>query len=72
MTLVKLVDTYRNESQCHTQLAKLRWPDGVKCTRCGSGERVSKLPARDKWHCGSCRYQFTAIAERSGTQRVAF
>ena len=62
MSLVKLVELYHEEGACRAHLAAVRWPDGVKCTRCGSGERVSKLPKTAKWHCGSCRYQFTATS----------
>src|SRR5437588_1959908 len=60
MNLVKLVELYHEEGACRNHLADVRWPDGVKCTRCGSGERVSKLIGREKWNCGACRYQFTA------------
>ena len=62
MSLVKLVAQYNDEEKCRATLVKLRWPEGVKCTRCGSGERVSKLPKGHQWHCGGCRYKFTVTS----------
>jgi len=62
MNLVKLVDLYHEEGACRLHLAEVRWPDGVKCTRCGSGDRVKQLPGIAKWHCGYCRYKFTATS----------
>lgn len=62
MNLVKLVELYHEEGSCRNHLAAVRWPDGVKCTRCDSGERVKQLPGVAKWHCGVCRYKFTATS----------
>lgn len=62
MNLVTLVDLYHEEGACRLHLAEVRWPDGVKCTRCGSGDRVKQLPGIAKWHCGYCRYKFTATS----------
>ena len=64
MSLVKLVELFHEEGSCRSHLAELRWPEGVKCTRCGKVERVKKLPPPTiaKWHCGMCRYQFTATS----------
>ena len=42
-----------------------RWPDGIRCPRCGGGniaERKSQRP--QPWRCRSCRYDFSV---KSGT-----
>ena len=33
---MKLIEQYSDEDACREMLAKLRWPDGVTCPRCGS------------------------------------
>jgi transposase-like protein len=50
------------EERCRLYLHKLRWPAGVECPRCEESERLLWLEAREKWHCYSCRYQFSVTA----------
>ena len=50
------------EERCRMYLQQLRWPGGVECPRCDEHERLLWLDARDKWHCYSCRYQFSVTA----------
>jgi transposase-like protein len=50
------------EQECRTLLADLRWPGGVECPRCSETSRLLWLVTRSKWHCYSCRYQFSVTA----------
>ena len=50
------------EERCRLYLQQLRWPAGVECPRCDENERLLWLDSRDKWHCYSCRYQFSVTA----------
>src|SRR5438094_9741921 len=64
MNLVKLIERYGDDDRCRTFLEQLRWPDGVRCPRCGFA-KVSHVRAknregkeRNQYDCNSCRYQF--------------
>jgi len=50
------------EERCRLYLQHLRWPAGVECPRCDEHDRLPWLDSRDKWHCYSCRYQFSVTA----------
>ena len=50
------------EERCRLYLQHLRWPGGVECPRCDERDRLLWLDSRDKWHCYSCRYQFSVTA----------
>jgi transposase-like protein len=50
------------EERCRLYLQHLRWPAGVECPRCDEHDRLLWLDSRDKWHCYSCRYQFSVTA----------
>jgi transposase-like protein len=50
------------EQECRSFLADLRWPGGVECPRCSEASRLLWLASRSKWHCYSCRYQFSVTA----------
>ena len=44
-------------------IVAVRWPQGVRCPRCGSA--ASERPAvrrRRRWRCRGCRFEFTATA----------
>jgi transposase-like protein len=73
--LVNLIERFGSEDKCYAFLEGLRWPDGVKCLRCGS-DKISRVTSfkklRDKtqpsgyrteprrqFDCDSCRYQFS-------------
>jgi transposase-like protein len=58
------------EEACLEYLEKLRWPDGVKCVKCGE-KRISRIISHGKtgkprhlYQCLVCRTQFTV---RTGT-----
>jgi transposase-like protein len=57
-----LGDAFPDEESCRMYLQTLRWPDGVVCPRCGEGRRLSWVKTRKKFHCHTCRYQFSVMA----------
>jgi transposase-like protein len=58
MNLPKLIDRFGSEDKCHAYLEEIRWPEGVKCPRCGS-DKISRIAARRQFDCDGCRYQFS-------------
>ena len=58
INLVNLIDNFGSEGACRDHLRKLRWPNGVRCLRCGS-DAVPWLENQKKHQCKSCRYQFS-------------
>jgi transposase-like protein len=63
MNLVHLIEDFGSEDKCRGYLEALRWPNGVRCIRCGSA-KISRIKARDQFDCDNCRYQFSV---RAGT-----
>jgi transposase-like protein len=61
VTFGTLVQKYNTDDRCREALAKLRWPDGVKCPRCQS-DKISQVYKRNQFDCDSCRYQFSATS----------
>ena len=59
--LVQLIDQFHSEEPCREVLAKLRWPNGVTCIRCGS-DRITTLETYAKYECNVCSYQFSVMA----------
>jgi len=70
ITLAELMRTFKDEAACKTLLRDMRWPDGVKCPRCGKSERVYALKARPfHWVCKNADcgqrngYRFSVITK---------
>jgi transposase-like protein len=63
MNLPDLIEQFRSEDKCRAYLEDLRWPDGVRCPRCGN-DSTSKIEKRNQFECNeeSCRYQFSVTA----------
>jgi transposase-like protein len=40
-------------------VAKLRWPSGPVCPKCGSAEKHSYISTRRVWKCKTCKRQFS-------------
>jgi transposase-like protein len=40
-------------------VAKLRWPNGPVCPKCGSADKHSYLTTRRIWKCKACKKQFS-------------
>ena len=59
-----------SEEQCRDFLASMRWPDGVRCPKCGSAEEpytitrktASKNKVKFLYKCRSCKKQFSVTA----------
>lgn len=56
-----------NDEQCRNYLAKMRWPDGVRCPKCGANnpytitrKSPTKNQVRTLYRCRECKRQFTA------------
>ena len=61
MNIVSLLDRFSSDAKCRDQLERLRWPNGVCCTRCGDTD-VSPIKGRPQWDCLGCGYQFSVIS----------
>jgi transposase-like protein len=61
INLVSLVEKFNSEDKCRAYLEALRWPEGVKCPRCGH-TTVSRIQDRSQFDCDGCRYQFSVTA----------
>jgi len=59
-TLLELERRFTTDAACRKYLFQLRWPEGFVCPRCGGTEAWPM--ARDRWLCGSCRYQAAVTA----------
>jgi transposase-like protein len=59
--LITLVDRFHDEDKCRRYLEGLRWPDSVRCLRCGD-ESISRRKQRHQYQCNSCRYDFSVTA----------
>ncbi len=62
--LFSITDFMPTEAQCIKVLRKLRWPNGIKCPRCGSKQVVKFSPHRKVMHkylCKHCRRIFNDL-----------
>lgn len=59
-TLLEFEEWFRSEEACRAYLAKLRWPDGFHCPRCGHGQAWEAR--RGLLHCRSCRADVSVMA----------
>lgn len=57
-TLQEAIRYFSQEGTCIEFVARMRWPNGASCPRCGSLE-VSRLGTRFLWQCKDCRKQFS-------------
>ncbi len=62
MTLAELEVKFPDEDSCKSYLASRRWPDGVRCPRCGS-DKVYELSRAWHWQCrcSSQGYRFSVL-----------
>jgi transposase-like protein len=58
MNLVELMKDFPDEAKCRAYIEKLRWPDGVECSRCQS-KKIYRLENRPLLLCASCEHQFS-------------
>lgn len=64
-TLQEAIIHFSDEDVCREYVAKMRWPNGVACPRCGSLE-VSWLEKQKRWQCKS-RHQTRQFSVKAGT-----
>lgn len=50
--------TNKTELETIEWLARIRWPNGVKCPSCASRDVSGLVVSRGIWQCRSCRGQF--------------
>jgi transposase-like protein len=62
MTLAELEEKFSTEDACKAYLVSRRWPDGVRCPRCGS-DKVYELGRAWHWQCRctSTGYRFSVL-----------
>ena len=64
MTIPQFDEAFPHEEACRAYLIARRWPDGVKCPRCGN-PKVYALASGYHWQCENCTvdgYRFSHIA----------
>src|SRR6266850_5074642 len=63
LTMGDLMARFRCEDSCRAYLEALRWPEGLRCVRCGS-DRVVRIKNRPQYECRApeCGYQFSVTA----------
>jgi transposase-like protein len=61
MDLMKLIVKFDTDEKCRMALEKLRWPEGVRCVRCGS-EKISRNYKRNQFECTPCGHHFSVTA----------
>jgi len=54
MTLAEFDELFPNNDACKQYLADRRWPDGVKCPRCGNPKVYTLKFKPFHWACGVC------------------
>lgn len=59
--LITLFEKFGNDEKCRMYLERLRWPNGVRCVRCGS-EKISHIYKRNQFACDSCQFHFSVTA----------
>ena len=64
MTVAQFEKAFPDEDACRSYLVARRWPNGVKCPRCGNA-KVYALASGFHWQCEACAadgYRFSHIA----------
>jgi transposase-like protein len=65
MTVAQFESAFPDEDACDAYLVARRWPNGVKCPRCGSDRPYELKTMKFKWECPDCSpggYRFSNIA----------
>src|SRR5580692_941485 len=57
-TLQQAIQYFSDEQVCIDTVAKMRWPNGPVCPKCGHGEHYY-LKTQKRWKCKKCAKQFS-------------
>ncbi len=57
-TLQQAIRYFSDEQVCIDTIAKMRWPNGPVCPKCGHGEHYY-LATQKRWKCKKCSKQFS-------------
>ncbi len=60
-TLQQAIRYFADEQVCIDTIAKMRWPNGPVCPKCGHGEHYY-LATQKRWKCKKCAKQFSVKA----------
>ncbi len=59
-TLADAIRYFADEQVCIDTVARMRWPDGPPCPKCGSGaKRQHFLKTQKRWQCRDCGKQYS-------------
>jgi transposase-like protein len=58
-SLVEAIRYFSDLNVCTEYMARLRWPNGPVCPRCGSADKHYYLSTRRIWKCSACKRQFS-------------
>jgi transposase-like protein len=66
MTVEQFDKLFPDDDACRSYLLARRWPNGIRCPRCGKGDRIVELKTMPfKWECMSCgkstSYRFSVL-----------
>ena len=65
MSIAQWEKAFPDEASCDAYLVAQRWPDGVRCPRCGSDKTYPLKTMEFKWECPECReggaYRFSHL-----------
>ena len=64
LNIQELID----DGRCYAEVRKLRWPEGVRCPKCGSGDiskrgKHSRQKERQRYHRGQCHKGFDDLSD---------
>lgn len=59
-TLLELEKRFSTEEFCREYLIKMRWPEGIRCPRCGSGKNWPLK--KGLFQCSGCDYKMSVTA----------
>jgi transposase-like protein len=61
-TLLQAIQYFSDEQVCIDTVASMRWPNGVRCPDCRTGDPYY-IKTQKRWKCRDCRRQFSVKVE---------
>lgn len=61
-TLLQAIQYFSDEQVCVDTVASMRWPNGVRCPDCRTGDPYY-IKTQKRWKCRDCRRQFSVKVE---------